>query len=132
VLGDYAKVIGWSFGVSLFAHGYTRGHLATILAQSVAWVVISSVAMPAIGIAAVVLGYSLSYVLWPVLMYAMARQWLKVRLDRESAVLTVLGLAALTGAIYLPMPVGVSMAVVIPAAVLIGRRFLHLRGPLTT
>jgi PST family polysaccharide transporter len=128
VLGDFAKVIGWSFGVSLFAHGYTRGHLVTILAQSAAWVAISAAAMSAAGIGAVVLGYSLSYVLWPVLMYVMARHWLQVRVDIESAALLVLALASIVGAILLPLPAGVAVAALVPAAVVAARHRVFLSG----
>jgi PST family polysaccharide transporter len=128
VLGDFAKVIGWSFGVSLFAHGYTRGHLAAILAQSATWVLISASTISATGISAVVLGYSLSYVLWPVLMYVMARRWLQVRLDLQSAALLVLGLASLVGAILLPLPAGVAVAALVPAAVIAGRHRSILSG----
>ncbi|HLQ62870.1 MAG TPA: oligosaccharide flippase family protein, partial [Candidatus Acidoferrales bacterium] len=121
VLGDYARVVGWSFGVSLFAQGHTRSYLAAILAQSLAWVLIAGPALPVLGVSAVAAGYALSFLAWPALMYPLARRWLGVRIDRQGSLLTLLGLALIAAAIAVPLPVGVLLAAVLPAVVYLGR-----------
>lgn len=122
VFGDYLKVIGWSFGVVLFARGRTGGHLAAVLAQALAWIVIAMPLIRPLGLGAVVIGYTLSYLTWPLLMYPMARQWFGVRISREGAALTALGVLLLLGASLLPWFVGVALALVMPAILVYSRR----------
>ena len=117
VLGDYARVIGWSFGISLFAHGRTRAYLAAMLVQDVLWILIAPFAMRSFGTAAIAMGYSLSSMAWPVLMYPMVRRWFGVRINREGALLSVVGLGAIVAAIVMPGIPGLFMAAALPAAV---------------
>jgi O-antigen/teichoic acid export membrane protein len=126
--GDYARVVGWSFGASLFAKGHPRAHLTNILAQSIAWVGLTAVGLPRLGIDAIVVGYALSYALWPVLMYAMARHWLKVRIEGRSLLLVLVGAAGLSIALLLPWPVGLALAVLIPAGIYLQDRRLTQFG----
>ena len=121
VLGDYARVIGWSFGISLFAYGKTRAFLLAMLVQDLLWIVISPSTMHAFGVAAIAMGYALSSLAWPVLMYPMVRRWYGVHIDHQGALLSVVGLAAITGAILLPSLIGLVMVAVLPATVLLLR-----------
>jgi antigen flippase len=129
VLGDYARVIGWSFGISLLAHGRTRAYLVAMVAQDMLWILIAPAAMSAFGTAAIAMGYSLSSMAWPVLMYAMVRKWFGVRINGEGALLSIVGLGALVGAILLPALPGLILAAALPVTVyaLRGdlRRLLH-------
>jgi len=127
VFGDYLKVLGWSFGVSLFARGHPRAHLLAVLAQAAAWVAITLVFLRPIGLAAVVLGYAGSCVLWPALMYPMARHWFGVRLSRQGAFLSALGVGLLIGATFLPTFAGAPLALVMPAVLLYKRRHALIR-----
>jgi polysaccharide transporter, PST family len=122
VLGDYLRIIGWSFGVVLFARGLTRLHLAVVLAQSVGWVLISVPLMTVFGLRAVVLGYALSCLTWPLLMYPMARRRFGVRVSAEGAALAMLGVVLLLGATLLPWTAGVVLALVMPALLLYKQR----------
>jgi O-antigen/teichoic acid export membrane protein len=129
VLGDYARVIGWSFGICLFAYGRTRAYLLAMLAQDLLWIVISPAAMHTFGTAAIAMGYSLSSLAWPVLMYPMVRRWYGIRIDRQGALLSVVGLAAISGAILLPWLPGLALAAALPVTVYLlrldtRRRFL--------
>jgi O-antigen/teichoic acid export membrane protein len=129
VLGDYARVIGWSFGICLFAYGRTRAYLLAMLAQDLLWIVISPVAMHTFGTAAIAMGYSLSSLAWPVLMYPMVRHWYGIRIDRQGALLSVVGLAAIGGAILLPWLPGLALAAALPVTMYLlrldtRRRFL--------
>jgi O-antigen/teichoic acid export membrane protein len=116
-LGDYARIIGWSFGVCLFAQGYTRGHLLAVVAQALLWVVVSAPLIPQIGISAIPFGYSISYLAWPALMYPMARQWLGVRIEREPALLCVLGIVILVVVLLSPPLIGVGAAFIMPLTI---------------
>jgi PST family polysaccharide transporter len=117
VLGDYGRVIGWSFGIYLFAHGRTRAYLLAMLTQDLLWMAISPMAMRTFGIAALAMGYSLSSLAWPALMYPMVRHWFGVRISGEGAVLAIIGLVAIVGAILLPLVPGLMMTAALPLAV---------------
>ena len=116
-LGDYAKVIGWSFGISLFARGHKGGHLVAIIAQSAAWVLLSWLALPSFGLGAISFGYALSYVTWPILMYWMARRWLEVRIDPEEMLMIWLGLACILTAALVPGLLGLMVAPILPLVI---------------
>lgn len=122
VLGDYARVIGWSFGISLFAMGRTRAYLLAMLTQDLLWIAISSVTLHPFGTPAIALGYSLSSMAWPVLMYPMVRRWFGVRIDAEGALLCAVGLVAIVVAIVVPTIVGILCAAAIPAVIYAMRR----------
>jgi len=119
--GDYARVLGWSFGVSLFAQGYKGGHLVAVLAQATAWVVLTGLTLPWLGLSALSFGYALSYVTWPVLMYGMASRWLDYRVDFDQAISAALGLACLLAAALIPQPLGLLVAPVVPLLVYLRR-----------
>lgn len=121
VLGDYARVIGWSFGIVLFAHGRTRAYLLVMLTQNLLWVLIAPSAMHLFGTAAIAMGYSLSSMAWPVLMYPMVRKWFGVRINGEGALLSAIGLIAIGGAILLPALPGLILAAGLPATVFVWR-----------
>jgi PST family polysaccharide transporter len=117
VLGDYARVIGWSFGICLFAHGRTRAYLLAMLTQDMLWMVISSASLRTFGTAAIAMGYSLSSMAWPVLMYPMVRHWFGVRITGEGALLSIAGLVAIVGAILLPTIPGLLAAGLVPLTI---------------
>jgi O-antigen/teichoic acid export membrane protein len=121
VLGDYARVIGWSFGVCLFAQGKMRGYLLAMLMQDLLWIVISTSTLHSFGTPAIAMGYSLSSLAWPALMYPMVRHWFGVRISREGALLSALGLAAIVGAIIFPGLPGLLFAGSIPAGIYVVR-----------
>jgi len=121
VLGDYARVIGWSFGIALFAQGKTRAYLLAMLTQNLLWIVISSATLRTFGTAAIAMGYSLSSLAWPVLMYPMVRWWFGVRIDAESGLLLMVGLVALVGAIVLPSLAGIWLAGAVPTTIYLVR-----------
>lgn len=121
VLGDFARVLGWSFGVSLFAQGYKGGHLVANLVQAVAWVSLTSLTLPWIGLGALSLGYALSYVTWPVLMYWMARQWLGVRIESGEMAMVGVGLVCIVAAVVVPQPLGLIVAPVVPVLIYMRR-----------
>jgi O-antigen/teichoic acid export membrane protein len=127
VLGDYGRVIGWSFGIYLFARGRTVAYLLAMLSQDLLWIAISPAAMQAFGTAAIAMGYSLSSLAWPVLMYPMVRRWFGVRIDREGALLSIVGLGAITGAILLPGLLGLVMAAALPLTVYLLRPGTRIR-----
>ena len=122
VLGDYARVIGWSFGIALFAQGKTRAYLVAMLAQDVLWIVISTGTVRSFGTAAIAMGYSLSSLAWPAIMYPLVRRWFGVRISREGALLSVVGLVAIVGAIVFPGLPGLLFAGAIPAGIYLVRR----------
>jgi PST family polysaccharide transporter len=132
VLGDYGRVIGWSFGIYLFAHGRTRAYLLAMLTQDLLWMAISPMAMRTFGIAALAMGYSLSSLAWPALMYPMVRHWFGVRISGEGAVLAIIGLVAIVGAILLPLVPGLMMTAALPLAVYLLRRDTRRRLLLRT
>jgi hypothetical protein len=117
VLGDFGRVIGWSFGIALFARGRTSAYLLAMLTQDLLWMVISPIAMHSYGTAALAMGYSLSSMAWPALMYPMVRQWFGVRIGGEGVLLAIIGLGAMVGAILLPGLPGLMMAAALPITV---------------
>jgi O-antigen/teichoic acid export membrane protein len=121
VLGDYARVIGWSFGICLFAQGKTRAYLLAMLTQDLLWIVISTGTLRNFGTAAIAMGYSLSSLAWPALMYLMVRRWFGVRIDAESALLLMVGLVALVGAVVLPTLAGLLLAAAVPVTIYLVR-----------
>jgi O-antigen/teichoic acid export membrane protein len=121
VMGDYARIIGWSFGIALFAQGKTRGYLIAVLTQDLLWIVISSATLRPLGSAAIAMGYALSSMAWPALMYLMVRRWFGVRIDAESALLSMVGLVALAGAIYLPAFAGLPLVAAVPITIYLVR-----------
>jgi hypothetical protein len=120
-LGDYARVIGWSFGIALFAQGKTRAYLLAMLSQNLLWIVMSSTTLRTLGSAAIAMGYALSSLAWPVLMYPMVRHWFGVRIDGESVLLSMVGLVALVGAVVLPTPAGLLFAATVPITIYLVR-----------
>jgi PST family polysaccharide transporter len=122
VFGDYARVIGWSFGICLFAQGKTRGYLLAMLTQNALWIVLSSAALRPLGTEAIAMGYALSSLAWPVLMYPMVRHWFGVRISGEGVLLSIVGLAAILGAVVFPGVPGLLIAGAVPAAVYLIRR----------
>jgi PST family polysaccharide transporter len=121
VLGDYARVIGWTFGICLFAQGKSRAYLLAMLAQDLLWIVISASTLRNFGTAAIAMGYSVSSLAWPALMYPMVRHWFGVRINREGALLSALGLVAIVGAIVFPGLPGLLFAGSVPAGVYLVR-----------
>jgi hypothetical protein len=67
------------------------------------------------------MGYSLSSLAWPALMYPMVRHWFGVRINREGALLSALGLVAIVGAIVFPGLPGLLFAGSVPAGVYLVR-----------
>lgn len=128
VLGDYARVLGWSFGICLFAHGRMRAFLTVMLSQDLLWVGISAATLHSLGTAAIAMGYSLSSMAWPLLMYPMVRSWFGVRIDAEGALLAIVGIAALLGAILWPGIPGVFLAGSVPIVIYIARRRRQARA----
>ena len=124
VIGDYLRIIGWSFAVCLFAVGRTRSHLALIAAQNVAWVVLAALMIPLRGLAAVPESYALSFVLYPLLGIGLVRLRVGAAPDRLGLLLSCLGLVCVLGSLA-PWYTGVLFAPLMPAAVyLINRRDL--------
>jgi O-antigen/teichoic acid export membrane protein len=122
-LGDYVRVVGWSFGVALFALGRVRAHLLLIAGQNVLWVLFSAIMIPRFGLGAVSVAYALSYLYWPLLAYPMVRAWFGFRLTATSVGLIGLGLAAVLTATLLPPPFGVVAIPVVPLVLFLqGRR----------
>ncbi len=116
VLGDYIRIIGWSFAVCLFAVGRTRSHLAVVSSQSVAWVVLASVLIPIYGLSAVPATYALSFLTYPLLGVTLTHRWVGAAPDRRSLLLIGLGLACVLGA-ALPFYLGVLLAPILPATI---------------
>ena len=75
-----------------------------------------------LGLQAVVLGYALSCLTWPLLMYTMARYWFGVRISAEAGELALLGVVLLAGATVLPWTAGVLLALVMPGILVYKRR----------
>jgi O-antigen/teichoic acid export membrane protein len=116
-LGDYARVVGWSFGVSLFARGRTGSHLLGVAAQSAGWVAASVFLIPRYGTTGIAAGYAISFVLWPAIMFPIAHHWFGVNITRTNVALIVIGLGVLGAAAIVPWPIVVVLAGVLPAAI---------------
>jgi O-antigen/teichoic acid export membrane protein len=125
VLGDYLRIVGWSFAICLFAVGHTRSHLALIAAQNVAWVVLAAMLIPVWGLSAVPLSYTISFVTYPLMGIGLVRYWVGAAPDRWGWLLSGLGLACVVTAMA-PFYIGVVFAPVLPAVVyLVNRRELR-------
>jgi enterobacterial common antigen flippase len=122
VVGDFARVVAWSFGVGLFMRGRTRGYLLVMLLQAAAWVVLTPLLMPALGLGAVVVAYTASYLLWPLIILPMTATWLHARPTAGGWALVAAGLLSLAIAIALPQPWGLVAAPIVPALVYLQRR----------
>jgi PST family polysaccharide transporter len=122
VLGDYARIVGWSFAVCLFAIGHTRSHLAVVTVQSIAWVILAGVMVPVWGLPAVPVSYSISFLAYPLLGIALVRRWVGTWPDRTSWLLTGLGLACVFGA-GAPAYASVLLAPIMPATVYLLNRY---------
>jgi O-antigen/teichoic acid export membrane protein len=129
VLGDFARVLGWSFGICLFAHGRTRAFLAVMLSQDVLWIGITAATLHSLGTAAIAMGYSLSSMAWPLLMYPMVRHWFGVRIDAEGALLSIVGVMALLGAILFAGVPGALLAGAVPLVIYLARLRRRRRLP---
>jgi len=121
-LGDYARIAGWSLGVSLFALGRIRAHFLLIAGQSALWVLFTVALIPRLGLPAVSLAYSLSFLLYPLLSYPMLRVWFGFRLTAASGLLTAFGLVSVVVAAVLPQPFGIVVVPLLPLVVVGGRR----------
>ena len=128
VLGDYARVIGWSFGICLFAQGRSRAYLVAMLAQDALWIAVTSATLHPFGSAAIAMGYSLSSLAWPAIMYPLVRGWFAVRINGEGALLCAVGLAAIVGAILLPVIPGLLLAGAIPTVAYVSTQRGRLRS----
>ena len=127
VLGDYARIIGWSFAVCLFAIGRTRSHLAVIATQSLMWLLLAFVTVPVWGLTAVPISYAISFLTYPVLGIALVRHWAGAAPDRKSVLLAGLGLICVIGS-SAPFYTGLLLAPLMPAVVyLLNRHELRAR-----
>jgi PST family polysaccharide transporter len=127
VLGDYARVVGWSFAVCLFAIGRTRGHLAVIVTQSVTWLLLAALTVPIWGLTAVPISYAISFMAYPVLGIVLVHHWAGAAPDLKSWLLTGLGFACVVGA-GAPFYAGLLLAPLMPAVVyLLNRHELRAR-----
>lgn len=116
VLGDYARIVGWSFAVCLFAIGRTRSHLAVVSAQGIGWVVLAAAMIPIWGLSAVPASYSISFLAYPVLGIALVHHWAGALPDRMAWLLIGLGLACVVGSAA-PLYAGLLLVPVLPVAV---------------
>jgi len=127
VLGDYARIIGWSFAVCLFAIGRTRSHLAVIATQSLTWLLLALVMVPVWGLTAVPISYAISFLTYPLLGIALVRHWAGAAPDRKSVLLAGLGLLCVIGS-SAPFYTGLLLAPLMPAVVYLLNRH-ELRPP---
>jgi O-antigen/teichoic acid export membrane protein len=127
-LGDYARVVGWSMGVALFALCRVRAHLLLIASQSALWVVFAALLIPGLGLPAVSVAYALSFLSWPLAAYPMLRRWFGFRLTPTSLALAGAGVAAVLAASLLPPPLGVVAIPVLPLLLLLQRRVQGARA----
>ena len=116
VLGDYARIIGWSFAVCLFAIGRTRSHLAVIATQSLTWLLLAALTVPVWGLTAVPISYAISFLAYPLLGIALVRHWAGAAPDRKSVLLAGLGLICVIGSTA-PFYTGLLLAPLMPAVV---------------
>ena len=116
VLGDYARILGWSFAVCLFAIGRTRSHLAVVATQSLAWLLLAAVLVPVWGLSAVPISYAISFLAYPLVGIALVRQWSGAAPDLKSVLLAALGLVCVVGSVA-PFYTGLLLAPLVPAAV---------------
>lgn len=133
VFGDFARVVGWSFGISLFARGRTGTHLLGIVAQSAAWVVASVLLIPVYGTAGIAAGYAISFLLWPAIMYPATVHWFGVRIKGANVTLIGLGLAVLVAAALSPWPIAIALAGIVPGAIrVLNRGWLGMNQAIPT
>lgn len=116
VLGDYARIIGWSFAVCLFAIGRTRGHLAVVATQSLAWLLLAALLVPVWGLLAVPISYAISFLAYPLVGIVLVRHWSGAAPDLKSVLLAALGLVCVVGAAA-PFYTGLLLAPLMPAVV---------------
>jgi len=109
VLGDYARILGWSFAVCLFAIGRTRSHLAVVATQSLAWLLLAAVLVPVWGLSAVPISYAISFLAYPLVGIALVRHWSGAAPDRKSVLLAGLGLICVVGSAA-PLYMGLLLA----------------------
>jgi len=117
VLGDFFRVLGWSFAISLFAQGHLRWHLVVVASQGAAWVGLTTLLLPALGLQAIVAAYAGSFALYPILGLALTGVLFDVRISAVNTILSTLGLGSLLIAAVAPPFLGVPAAVIVPAAV---------------
>lgn len=116
VVGDYVRIVGWSFAVCLFAIGRTRSHLAVVSAQSIAWAFLVAMMLPAWGLPAVPASYAISFLVYPLLGIPLVHHWTGTWPDRRGLLLVGLGLICVAAAAA-PLYTGILLAPVMPAAV---------------
>jgi len=128
VLGDYARILGWSFAVCLFAIGRTRSHLAVVATQSLAWLLLAAVLVPVWGLSAVPISYAISFLAYPLVGIALVRHWSGAAPDRKSVLLAGLGLICVVGSAA-PLYMGLLLAPLMPAVVyLLNRHELQCKA----
>ena len=99
VVGDYARIIGWTFAVSLFAVGQVRSHLLVIATQSLVWVILAIALIPVWHLYAIPASYALSFLTYPLLGIGLTRLWLGAGPDRMSLALIGIGLVCILGSL---------------------------------
>jgi len=115
-LGDYARIVGWSFAVCLFAVGHTRSHLLLIAAQATTWVLLATALVPQWGLVAIPASYALSFLTYPLMGIALTHHWVGARPDRTSILLIAVGLVCILGSMA-PLYLGLVFAPAMPAIV---------------
>jgi O-antigen/teichoic acid export membrane protein len=121
--GDLLRVVGWSFGVSLFAHGFVRAHFAIVAGQSAAWVLLSLVTIPLLGLPGVATAYTLSFVIYPAVAIPCTTWWFRATPSGENIILIAASFGCLAAAAVTPSAVALLAAPLVPALVLAGRRW---------
>jgi len=116
VVGDYARIVGWSFAVSLFAVGQVRSHLLVIVTQSLAWVILAVALVPVWHLYAIPASYAISFLIYPLLGIGLTHHWMGARPSRTSLALVAVGLACILGSLA-PFYLGVLFIPVMPAAI---------------
>ena len=120
-LGDYVRVVGWSLAAALFPLGRTRAHLALVAGQCLLWLGLTALLLPGLRLPAVSAAYALSFVAWPPVACLLLRRWCGFLPSASAGALAAVGLASLLAAAWLPQPLGVLAAPVLPLAVIATR-----------
>lgn len=121
VIGDYLRIVGWSFAVCLFAIGRTRSYLLLMTAQSLVWVAAAAASIPVWGLWAVPASYSISFLTYPVIGIVLARYRAGVAPDRTALALAGVGLLCVLGSLA-PFYAGILLAPAMPAIVYVLNR----------